>query len=387
MPLRSSLRRLLAPTLRRSPLAWAIAREADVRVERARFAAARYLPVLVSPQPRQLQIAVTALCNLRCVGCRYGREFMPGQQLPWDVVNRLLEDARDLGFWEIRLYGGEPLLHPDLPRMVARTVELGMEPFVTTNAVLLADRIDALYDAGLRRLTVGFYGTGAQYDEYVGRRGRYDRVEAGIAAVRDRYGMDVDLRINWLLSRPSCTLADLDAVCAFADRYDVKIQVDLVHYSLPYFTEGPDRMLQFRPEDRPAVEALVDALCERKAAAPDRFSQSLLGLRSIPEWLLLGPDMRVPCDAHQMIWVGADGSVQLCYVTFPLGNLHERPLRDLLRSDAHRAAARDAYALACPNCHCRYDVRVEKHPASAAHYTRLLRVAPPGAGAAASGAG
>jgi cyclic pyranopterin phosphate synthase len=82
--------------------------------------------------------------------------------------------------------------------------------------------------------------------------------------------------------------------------------------------------------------------------------------------------MRVPCDAHNMVWVGADGTVQMCYVTFRLGNLHEQRLRDMLFTATHREAARDAVAVNCPNCHCKYDRRVEKHSPSAKAYTRAL---------------
>lgn len=373
MTLRNALRTHLGPTLREQyPAVWDGLKTANLHVERARTAVARHLPVVVRPQARQLQIAITAHCNQRCIGCRYGRDFMPNSQLPWPVVRDLLDDARALGFSEIRLYGGEPLLHPDLARMVEHTVALGMEPFVTTNAVLLAERIDALYAAGLRTLTVGFYGTGDRYDAYVQRRDRFRRVEAGIAAVRDRYGDAIDMRINWLLMRPTCDLEDLDTACAFAERYGLRIQVDLVHYSLPYFTEGPERVLQFRPEDRPAIEAVVADLVRRKRERPALFSQSLLGLRSIPDWLVLGPDMRVPCDAGNMVWVGADGTVQLCYVTFRLGNVRETRLRDMLFTPTHVQAARDAMAVNCPNCHCRYDRRVDQHGPSARHYGRLL---------------
>jgi cyclic pyranopterin phosphate synthase len=86
-----------------------------------------------------------------------------------------------------------------------------------------------------------------------------------------------------------------------------------------------------------------------------------MNLRSIPDWLLKGPDMRVPCDARNLLWVGADGTVQMCYVTFHLGNLHERRLPEMLFGDAHKRAARDAFALNCPNCHCERDTRVQKH--------------------------
>ena len=152
--------------------------------------------------------------------------------------------------------------------------------------------------------------------------------------------------------RPSCTLEAFHAAWEFAERYDMTMQIDLVHYSLPYFTEGPEHELQFRPEDRPAVEAIVRELLRLKAASPGRFRQSPQLIRSIPDWLMLGPAMQVPCSAYELLWVGADGTVQMCYVTFKLGNLHESRLRDMLYTKTHACAARDAFALKCPGCHC-----------------------------------
>jgi cyclic pyranopterin phosphate synthase len=141
-----------------------------------------------------------------------------------------------------------------------------------------------------------------------------------------------------------------------------------VHYALPYFTEGSERELQFRPEDRPAIERVVAQLLAWKRERPELIENSEIGLRAIPDWLLLGPAMRVPCDKYRMVWVGADGTVQLCYVTFRLGNLHEHRLRELLYTEAHRCAARDAFALKCPNCHCGYDERTRKHWPSRRRY-------------------
>lgn len=368
MSLRAQLRSALAPTLKQHPATWDAVRGIDAQIERARHTIARSLPVLIRPEPRKLYIAVTAHCNQRCVGCRYGRDFMPGSQLPWPVVRDLLDDARQAGMWDVRLYGGEPLLHPDLPKMVEHTVKLGMECYVTTNAVRLDAHIDELYAAGLRNITIGFYGVGEAYDRYVQRKGRFARVEASIAKVRERYGSDVRLRINWLLMRPTCSVEALDEMLAFADRYDLLTRVDLIHYSLPYFDEGPERCLQFGPEDEPAIRTIVDALVERRIARPERFTQGIPALRSMADWLLLGPEMKVPCDAYQLVWVGADGTVQLCYVTFRLGNLHEQRFSKMLFTETHRRAARDAFALNCPNCHCELDTRIAKHTPSYQKY-------------------
>jgi cyclic pyranopterin phosphate synthase len=313
-------------------------------------------------------VAVTAHCNLRCIGCRYGRDFMPGAQLSWEMARDLLSDAREAGFESVRLYGGEPLLHPALPKMVEHALKLGLRTYVTTNAILLGEKIDELYAAGLRDVTIGFYGTGAAYDGYVQRRNRFQQLTASLERVRERYGSAVNLRLNWLLMRPSCRLAALREAWEFALKYQAPMQIDLIHYSLPYFSEGPERMLQFRPADRPAIEELVAELLRLKAARPELLEQSAMGLASIPDWLIEGPAMRVPCDKYRMIWVGADGTVQMCYVAFKLGNLHQQRLCEMLMTPAHRQAARDAFQMNCPNCHCSYDARIQKHLPSRRRY-------------------
>ena len=229
--------------------------------------------------------------------------------------------------------------------MVERAVTLGLHPYVTTNGILLKEKIDDLYSAGLRRITIGFYGVRGTYDSYVQRSDRFSRLEAGVRYLRERYGRKIEVYINWLLMR-----------------------VDLIHYSMPYFSEGPDRELQFRPGDRQEIERVVTELIRLRQASPQLLADSLAHLRSIPDWLTKGPDMRVPCDAYRMIWVGADGTVKMCYVTFTLGNLHEKRLREMMFTPAHREAARNAYDLQCPNCHCEASTRIKKHLPSRLRY-------------------
>ncbi|MBL8897972.1 MAG: radical SAM protein [Planctomycetes bacterium] len=308
-----------------------------------------------------LTIALTARCNLRCVGCRYGRDFMLEKELPLELVRGVVEDAASLGIRTLRLYGGEPLLYRDLPRVIECARSHNLDAYVTTNALLLDKRIDELYAAGLRQLTIGFYGSGARYDAYTQTRGSFDAVRRSIDRVRERYGDSIQLRLNWLLSRPTRDLEALEEALDHARRWNAPIQIDLIHYSLPYFTEGPDRYLQFRPEDRPFVERIVARTLEVKREEPHLIQHSPEGLRSIPDWLIKGPDMKVPCTKHEMLWIGADGTVQLCYVTFRLGNLHQSRLRDLVYGPEHHEAGRGALALKCANCHCGYDERVRRH--------------------------
>jgi len=372
MTIRSRVRRLLAPLYESHPRLRDMLIFADGNADRLRHSVARVFPQVIRPDPRSLFVSLTAHCNFRCKGCHYGRDFMPGRQLSLPIVRDLLDDAKTIGFNKVRLYGGEPLLHRDLPEMIEHATNLGLDFWVTTNGFLLRQRIDSLFEAGLRRLTLGFYGNGPAYDSYVQRGNAFSRVEEGVAYVRDRYGARVSLSLDWVLMRPTCSLGAVNELTAFARRYRLPIQVNLIHYSLPYFLQDHEdgaRELQFRPEDRPAIERVVAELLRLKAVDPGLVPQPAIALRSIPDWLMNRAAMRVPCDAYRLIWVGPDGSVQLCYVTFKLGNLHDTRLSELVFTPTHKKAARDAFAVNCPNCHCGYDKRVLAHGPSRRLYS------------------
>ena len=145
MSLRSQLYDVVAPPLRKFPKLKQAAIEADRRIELLRHTAADYFPQVIQPNTRSLTVAITAYCNLRCIGCRYGRDFMPNAQLPWELARDMFDDAKAAGVEYVRLYGGEPLLHPDLPKMVAHCVKVGLRVYVTTNGILLKDKVDELY--------------------------------------------------------------------------------------------------------------------------------------------------------------------------------------------------------------------------------------------------
>lgn len=362
--------RLGAPLARRlSPLR-GLASRARGGLHLAQHTVAAAFPAVIRPHTVNLTAAITARCNQRCAGCLYERGFMAGQELPTPILRSLVDDAAELRVRSLRLYGGEPLLHRDLAEIVSRAVDKGLRTYVTTNGILLESKVDELFRAGLRDLTFGFYGVGTAYDDYVERTGNFDRLERGVATVRDRYGSAVGMRMNWLLMRPTCSVRALEEALAFARRYATPMQVDLIHYSLPYFTEGRDKELQFTREDRPAIEEVVNHLLWVKAREPGLIENTEIGIRAIPDWLLRGAQMRVPCDKYRMVWIGADGTVQLCYVTFHLGNLHEHRLADLLYTEAHAAAAQAAFRLDCPNCHCGFDERTRKHLPSRSRYSR-----------------
>lgn len=110
---------------------------------------------------RDLRISVTDRCNFRCVYCMpsevYGRDypFLPrAKLLTFEEIERLARTFAGLGVEKIRITGGEPLVRRDLETLVGMLAPIPGHLTLTTNGALLAQKAQALKDAGLDRITV-----------------------------------------------------------------------------------------------------------------------------------------------------------------------------------------------------------------------------------------
>lgn len=151
-----------------------------------------------------LRVSVTDKCNLRCVYC------MPEAGLPWlpkseilayEEIAALVAAAASVGVRSVRLTGGEPLVRKNLDRLVADIAAIdGIEDIsLSTNGMLLAEQIDALAAAGLRRVNISLDTLRADRFEQIARRPGLDRVHAGIQAAIAR-GL-APLKINCVVMR------------------------------------------------------------------------------------------------------------------------------------------------------------------------------------------
>jgi cyclic pyranopterin phosphate synthase len=111
---------------------------------------------------RDLRVSITDRCNFRCVYCMpkevYGRDhaFLPRRDLlTFEEITRLARVFAGVGVEKIRLTGGEPLIRRDVERLVEMLAAIpGLDLTLTTNGAVLAQKAQALKDAGLGRITV-----------------------------------------------------------------------------------------------------------------------------------------------------------------------------------------------------------------------------------------
>ncbi|MEO8051549.1 MAG: GTP 3',8-cyclase MoaA [Acidobacteriota bacterium] len=132
-----------------------------------------------------LRISVTDRCNIRCFYCmpEEGVKFQPREEiLTFEELERFVRIAVTLGVRKLRITGGEPLLRKDLAQLIQRLGAIeGIEDMaLTTNAVLLAEQAQELYDAGLRRLNIHLDTLDRARFKQITRRDDFGRVMKGI---------------------------------------------------------------------------------------------------------------------------------------------------------------------------------------------------------------
>ena len=137
---------------------------------------------------QSLRISVTDRCNLRCQYCMPEEEYswLPRQTLlTFEEIATLTDLFTDVGVDKVRLTGGEPLMRRDLPRLVHRLTKNRRlkDIALTTNGILLGDQAQALYDAGLHRVTVSLDTLRPERFRALTRRDSFQQVLEGIETV------------------------------------------------------------------------------------------------------------------------------------------------------------------------------------------------------------
>jgi hopanoid biosynthesis associated radical SAM protein HpnH len=124
-------------------------------------------------------------CNLACPGC--GKI-----QHPTDILRRRVSVEQAVGAVEecgapiVSIAGGEPLLHPDIDRMVAELVARKRFVYLCSNAVLMRRRLDLFTPSPYFAFTVHIDGLRQRHDDAVARAGVFDEAVAAIREAKAR---------------------------------------------------------------------------------------------------------------------------------------------------------------------------------------------------------
>ena len=108
---------------------------------------------------KKLRVSVTDRCNMRCGYCmpkNNTKWFDDSEVLTFDEIIRLSSILASFGVEKIRLTGGEPLVRPSIENLTKsiRKIRHIKSVGLTTNGLLLSDKIDALKSSGLDSVNI-----------------------------------------------------------------------------------------------------------------------------------------------------------------------------------------------------------------------------------------
>ena len=109
--------------------------------------------LLSTSHPYMAHIVPMRRCNLACTYCNEYDDH--SDAVPIAEMERRIDELGRLGTSVITISGGEPLLHPDLDRVIARIRKTGaIAGMITNGYLLMPERIERLNRAGLDHMQI-----------------------------------------------------------------------------------------------------------------------------------------------------------------------------------------------------------------------------------------
>ncbi len=163
-----------------------------------------------------LRLSVTDLCNLRCRYCMPdGVEKLEREAvLTCEEFLRLAALFAQCGIDTVRVTGGEPLVRKNVAQLVAglKATPGIRRVTLTTNAVLLAEQLPALLDAGLDSVNISLDTLRPEVFRQITARDDFAAVQAGLQAALES-GLPVKLNC---VPQAGVNEGELEALAALA---------------------------------------------------------------------------------------------------------------------------------------------------------------------------
>jgi hopanoid biosynthesis associated radical SAM protein HpnH len=194
---------------------------------RQRIKGVKYYPFIVEIEP-------LFVCNLSCPGCgkiQHPTDILRKRLSVEDVVNAVEESGTPM----VSIAGGEPLLHPDIDKIVAELVKRKVYVYLCTNAVLLRRRLDRFTPSHFFSWVVHMDGLRERHDEAVDRVGVFDEAVDAIKDAQSR-GFRVTTNSTFFNTDSPKTVRDL------LDFLNDELKVDAMMISPAYaYEKAPDQ--------------------------------------------------------------------------------------------------------------------------------------------------
>ncbi|MBA7675554.1 PqqA peptide cyclase [subsurface metagenome] len=263
--------------------------------------------------PNLLVISPTMRCNLKCYGC-YAWQYSKKDDLPYDVCNRVIDEANDIGIYFFVITGGEPFCWGNFYDFLERHNDSFFQ--VYTNGQLIDDRVaKRLAELGNAVPCISVEGFEKETDRRRGK-GAWARIMKSMDVLNDN-GVLFGFSVTATRGNNELVVSD-----EFVDLFIEKGAFIGWYFNYVPIGKEPNLELMPTPEQRDY---------RRKRILEIRKSNKIIAADFWNDGPLVNGCM---AGGKNYLHINVNGDVEPCvFVHFAVDNIKEKSLIDVLTSD------------------------------------------------------
>ncbi len=280
-----------------------------------------------------LRLSLTDRCNLRCMYCMPDgdeglRLLKHDDLLSYEELLRIVELVVAMGMNKIRLTGGEPLVRKGVMEFIAALSRIdGLDEIrLTTNGVLLHEKVTGLYDAGIRKLNISLDTLRPERFKKITGMDLFAQVWQGIETA-ETFGFDVKLNVVAMRGINDDEFIDF-ARLALENKFQVRF-IEFMPVGSDSTWDKTAYISSSELQDRIGAMGTLEALPGSRMDGPARVYSLTTASGARGKVGFISPISHHFCDTCNRLRLTSAGHLRACLL-----HDHEADLKALLRSGA-----------------------------------------------------
>lgn len=265
----------------------------------------------------------TLKCNCNCESC-FWKDNSVKNELSLDEIKRIYIQAKDAGFLITILWGGEPLIMPDITDIIKFVKNEADFVFcgLVTNGWFLPKRINEFGD-DLDVILISLDSpVREEHDKIRGLTGLYDKIMEAVSIIKNNYPL-ISLQFSFSISKYN--IHRIDEMITLGDKLEVPIAFNVINTMRHYSTGSVDEKRHLSAGN----EEISDAF-SRILEAKHKGSNILNSELYLKHFI--GGKKPYRCHSRKVfMFVNSNGDIENCLaLDKPLANLREISVQEAM---------------------------------------------------------
>jgi radical SAM protein with 4Fe4S-binding SPASM domain len=287
------------------------------------------LPMTRTPHLKSIFIHITRRCNLRCPHC-YVNADHNAKDLPTSWIIDLIDILSAKGGNNLTISGGEPLLHPDIEKILLYASSK-LTVRLLTNGTKISDRMARLLADNGIYIQISLDGSTSEIHDAIRGQGTYEQIMQAIQRIQD-YG--AGSRLNLCATLMQANQSDWPDIIKLAEKKHIPL-LRFLH------SRNVGRAIE-QPQAKPLSATQYESFIAHIASMQSNHRQKVELTCGMSGLLLKMPEDfqadDIWCPVGRMIVIDTNGDVYPCVLMmrddYLLGNIFHQPIDQMIQSDA-----------------------------------------------------